>query len=183
MTLTIPDWCRIGATVEYQYRPGEWVEETVHSYGTDGFFHQAYGCPMYYSAYSDFGRTIRLKGQPSPAPEAPKNREEYGKWSKLFRENPTAYHELRIMQIAIWYLQTQIRADSREYAVHDIEVRIRLRIYALSGRYGIGDIAADELARYFFRPVPPFDGEEPGILKDAQRLAKETLKEYGEGEV
>jgi hypothetical protein len=138
---------------------------------------------MYYSAYSEFGRTIRLKGQPDPEPEVPKNREEYGKWSDMFRENPTAYHELRIMQIAIWYLRTKIRADSREYAAHDIEVRIRLRIYALSGRYGIGDIAADELARYFFRPVPPFDGEEPGILEDAQRLAKETLKEYGEGEV
>ena len=183
MTLTIPDWCRIGATVEYQYRPGEWVDEVVHSYGPDGFFHQAYGCPMYYSAYSEFGRTIRLKGQPNPKPEVPKNREEYVKWSSMFRENPTAYRELRTMQIAIWYLLTQIWADSREYAAHDIEVRIRLRIYALSGRYGIGDIAAYELARYFFRPVPPFDGEEPGILEDAQRLAKEVLKEYGEGEV
>ena len=183
MTLTIPDWCRIGATVEYEYRPGEWVRETIHSYGTDGFYHQAFGCPLYYSAYSEFGRTIRLKGQPNPEPEVPKNREEYGKWSDMFRENPTAYHELRIMQIAIWYLRTQIRAESREYAAHDIEVRIRLRIYALSGRCGIGDIAADKLARYFCRPVPPFDGEEPGLLEDAQLLAKEVLKEYGEGEV
>ena len=179
MTLTIPDWCRIGATVEYQYRPGEWVEETVHSYGTDGFFHQAYGCPMYYSAYSEFGSTIRLKDRSGPA----ENREEYGKWSKLFRENPTAYRDLRVMQIAIWYLLTQIWADSREYAAHDIEVRIRRKMYALSGRYGISDAAAEKVAQYFCRPVPPFGGEEPGLPGDAQRLAKEVLKEFGEGEV
>lgn len=183
MTLTIPDWCRIGATVEYQYRPGEWVEEIVHSYGTDGFFHQAYGCPMYYSAYSDFGRTIRLKGQPNPEPEVPKNREEYGQWSDMFRENPTAYHELRIMQIAIWYLLKHARGNYRQHAAHDIELQIRKRMHVLSGRYGIDTAAADEVARYFFRPVPPFDGEEPGTLEDAQRLAKETLKEYAEGEV
>lgn len=179
MTLTIPDWCRIGATVEYQYRPGEWAEEVVHSYGTDGFFHQAYGCPMYYSAYSEFGRTIRLKGQPNPE----KNREEYGKWSKLFRENPTAYRELRVMQIAVWYLLKKARENSRQHAAHDIEVSIRLKMCALSGRYGISAAAAEEVARYFCRPVPPFDGEEPGLLEDAQRLAKETLKEYGEWEV
>ena len=179
MTLTIPDWCRIGATVEHQYRPGEWVEEIVHSYGTDGFFHQAYGCPMYYSAYSEFGRTIRLKDRSGPA----ENREEYGKWSKLFRETPTAYRELRVMQIAIWYLLKKARENSRQHAAHDIEVSIRLKMCAISGRYGISATAAEEVARYFCRPVPPFDGEEPGILEDAQRLAKETLKEYGEGEV
>ena len=179
MTLTIPDWCRIGATVEYQYRPGEWVDEVVHSYGTDGFFHQAYGCPMDYSAYSEFGRTIRLKDRSGPA----KNREEYGKWSKLFRENPTAYRELRVMQIAIWYLLKQARENSRQHAAHDIEVRIRLKMGALSGPDGISAAAAKEVAQYFCRPVPPFDGEEPGLLEDAQLLAKEVLKEYGEGEV
>ena len=179
MTLTIPDWCRIGATVEYQYRPGEWVDEVVHSYGTDGFFHQAYGRPMYYSAYSEFGRTIRLKDRSGPE----KNREEYGKWSDMFRENPTAYHELRIMQIAIWYLLKQARGNYRQRAAHDIELQIQKRMHVLSGRYGIDTDAADEVARYFFRPVPPFDGEGPGLLDDAQRRAKEVLKEYGEGEV
>lgn len=183
MTVTIPDWCCIGATVEYEYRPGEWVRETIHSYGTDGFYHQAYGCPMYYSKYTDLGRTVRLIGQQAPEPEVPKNREEYIKWSKLFRENPTAYRELRIMQIAIWYLLKQARGNYRQHAAHDIELQIRKRMHVLSGRYGIDTAAADEVARYFFRPVPPFDGEKPGTLEDAQRLAKETLKEYGEEEV
>jgi hypothetical protein len=52
-------------------------------------------------------------------------------------------------------------------------------MYALSGRYGISDAAAEKVARYFCRPVPPFDGEEPGLLEDAQRLATERIRRRG----
>ncbi len=183
MTLTIPDWCRIGATVEYEYRPGEWVDEVVHSYGTDGFFHQAYGCPMYYSKYSEFGRTIRLIGQQAPAPDPAKiveKREEYRKWAYMFRKKPEEYYELRVMQGALWFACTQMCSEYRERVVIELKTRIVQKVDSLAGRYEIGNIAAEEIARHFCRPVPFLDGMAPGTIDEARKLMKEVWREIEE---
>ena len=62
MIIEVPDWCVIGKFIEWNcpYRTGyEWVKEEIISYGTDGFYHQAHNCPVYYSKFSDYGHTIR----------------------------------------------------------------------------------------------------------------------------
>lgn len=182
MIVTIPDWCRIGATVEYEYRPGEWVKEIIHSYGTDGFYHQAFGCPLYYSKYSEFGRTVRLIGQQAPAPEPAKiveKREEYGKWAYMFHENPEEYHELRVMQIALWFARTRMCSECRERVVNELKTRIRQKVDSIAGRYGIGN-AAEEIARHFCRPVLTFDGETPETFDEATKRMKEVWREMEE---
>lgn len=63
MTLTIPDWCKIGLQIEWKapfLTGNEWVKETIIGYGYDGFFHQTHNCPLYYSRFTEFGKTIRL---------------------------------------------------------------------------------------------------------------------------
>ena len=183
MTLTIPDWCWIGATVEYQYRPGEWVKEIIHSYGTDGFYHQAFGCPLYYSKYTDLGRTVRLIGQQAPAPEPAKiveKREEYGKWAYMLHENPEEYHELRVMQIALWFARTQMCSECRERVVTELKTRIIQKVNGIGGWYGIGTIAAEEIARHFCRPVPLLDGMAPGTFDEAMKLMKKVWREIEE---
>ena len=62
MILEIPDWCTIGKYIEWNalHITGyDWVREKIISYGTCGFFHQAYGCPIYFSEFSEYGKTIR----------------------------------------------------------------------------------------------------------------------------
>ena len=64
MTINIPDWCIIGKTVEvlmYNKNTGqrEWFKEKIISYGVDGFFHQAYYCPVYYHKFSDYGKLVK----------------------------------------------------------------------------------------------------------------------------
>ena len=62
MIIKIPDWCYIGKTIEWSARHitgNDWVEETIIAYGTDGFFHQAKNCPMYYTKFSEYGKTVR----------------------------------------------------------------------------------------------------------------------------
>lgn len=61
MIIDIPDWCVIGKYIEWRnpYITGyEWVKEKIISYGVDGFFHQEHNCPVYYSKFSDYGKTI-----------------------------------------------------------------------------------------------------------------------------
>lgn len=62
MTIEIPDWCIIGKTIEW-YNPlitgFDWVTEKIVAYGKDGFFHQSYDCPMYYTKFDEYGKTIR----------------------------------------------------------------------------------------------------------------------------
>lgn len=62
MIIEVPDWCVIGKTIEWsnRHRTGcDWVKEKIIAYGVDGFFHQAYDCPTYYTKFSEYGKTIR----------------------------------------------------------------------------------------------------------------------------
>lgn len=63
MIIKVPEWCRIGWTIEWNH-PEEtgmdWVQETIVAYGYDGFFHQAHNCPLYYTEFSEYGKTVRL---------------------------------------------------------------------------------------------------------------------------
>lgn len=62
MTIEIPNWCVIGKQIEWHapYITGnEWVTETIISYGMDGFFHREHNCPIYYSKFSEYGKTVR----------------------------------------------------------------------------------------------------------------------------
>lgn len=62
MTIEIPDWCIIGKIIEWN-RPdltgAEWTDEKIISYGVDGFFHQEHNCPVYYTKFSEYGKTLR----------------------------------------------------------------------------------------------------------------------------
>lgn len=62
MIIEIPDWCVIGKSVEWKaphFTGYEWVRETILSYGMDGFFHQGSDCPVYYTKFSEYGKTVR----------------------------------------------------------------------------------------------------------------------------
>lgn len=61
--LNIPDWCAIGTEIEWnapEITGMEWVKEIVHSYDMQGFFHGAHDCPMYYTKFEEYGKTVRL---------------------------------------------------------------------------------------------------------------------------
>lgn len=61
MTIEVPDWCVIGKSIEW-YAPHitgiEWVIEKIISFGYDGFFHQGCNCPVYYTKFSEYGKTV-----------------------------------------------------------------------------------------------------------------------------
>lgn len=62
MIIEVPDWCIIGKFVEWNepdITGNEWVKEKILSYGRDGFFHQASYCPIYYTKFTEYGKTIR----------------------------------------------------------------------------------------------------------------------------
>ena len=62
MIIEVPDWCIIGKYIEWNapYITGyERAKKKILSYGRDGFFHQGYNCPVYYSKFSEYGKTIR----------------------------------------------------------------------------------------------------------------------------
>lgn len=64
MIIEVPDWCLIGKHIEWQmydpdYGDVRWFKEKILTFGYDGFFHQAYNCPVYYSKFSEYGNTIR----------------------------------------------------------------------------------------------------------------------------
>jgi len=61
--IEVPSWCTIGTWVEWScpsITGCKWVHEKIISYGYDGFYHQYPNCPIYYSKFSDLGKTIRL---------------------------------------------------------------------------------------------------------------------------
>lgn len=64
MTIEIPDWCEIGTYISWNcpYITGQqWVREKIVAFGYDGFFHQAINCPMYFTSFSEFGKTVKLE--------------------------------------------------------------------------------------------------------------------------
>ena len=64
MTIEIPNWCRIGRYIEWnapQITGNPWVREEIIAFGYDGFFHQAHNCPMYFTKFAEYGKTVRLK--------------------------------------------------------------------------------------------------------------------------
>lgn len=64
MIIEVPDWCVIGKYIEWHcpHITGyDWVTERILSYGTDGFRHQGYNCPEYYTKFDEYGKTIREK--------------------------------------------------------------------------------------------------------------------------
>ena len=64
MTIEIPDWCRIGLYIQW-HAPNltgmEWVRERIVAFGYDGFFHQEHNCPMYFTKFSEYGKTVKLE--------------------------------------------------------------------------------------------------------------------------
>ncbi len=63
--IMIPDWAHIGRTVvvkdTHKYRGDDRNElwgERVIAYGNDGVFHQEHDCPVYYTEFSKYGKTI-----------------------------------------------------------------------------------------------------------------------------
>lgn len=64
-TIEVPNWCKIGSYIEW-YNPistglTSWVTEIIIGYGYDGFYHQASNCPLYFTKFSEYGKTVRLK--------------------------------------------------------------------------------------------------------------------------
>lgn len=68
MTIELPDWARIGMTVLIKDTnkvrgddSNAWYTETIVAFGYDGVFHQAHNCPMYFTEFTEYGKTIKLK--------------------------------------------------------------------------------------------------------------------------
>ena len=68
MTIELPDWARIGMTVLIKDTnkvrgddSNAWYTETIIAFGYDGVFHQAHNCPMYFTEFTEYGKTIKLK--------------------------------------------------------------------------------------------------------------------------
>ena len=62
MIIKIPKWCKIGFDIEWKapnITGNKWVRETIIGYGNDGFFHQAQHCPLYFTKFSEYGKTVR----------------------------------------------------------------------------------------------------------------------------
>ena len=67
MTIELPDWARIGNIIEvrdYALKRGDdsnhWYRERIISFGYNGVFHQAAYCPVYFTEFEEYGKTIRL---------------------------------------------------------------------------------------------------------------------------
>ena len=70
MIIELPRWARIGNTVLVKDvdmirgdNPTHWYTEKIISFGYDGVFHQAPACPVYYTKFDEYGKTIKLKGE------------------------------------------------------------------------------------------------------------------------
>ena len=62
MTIEVPDWCQIGTLVlwsDEETTGEEWVVEEITAYGVDGFFHQGFMCPEYYTKFDEWGKTVK----------------------------------------------------------------------------------------------------------------------------
>lgn len=61
--IEVPEWCRIGSYIEWnnpRVTGMDWVRERILSYGYDGFFHQGDNCPVYFTKFSEYGKTVRI---------------------------------------------------------------------------------------------------------------------------
>ena len=70
MTIELPNWARIGAKVLVKDTkmirgdsPNNWYVEKIIAFGYDGVFHQAKDCPIYFTEFKQYGKTIKLKGE------------------------------------------------------------------------------------------------------------------------
>ena len=62
MIIEIPEWCKIGLEIEWNapnVTGNKWVREKIIGYGYDGFFHQAYNCPLHFTKFLEYGKTVR----------------------------------------------------------------------------------------------------------------------------
>lgn len=62
MILEIPDWCVIGKYIKWrapEITGNTQVEEKIISYGINGFFHQAHNCPVYFTEFKEYGKTVK----------------------------------------------------------------------------------------------------------------------------
>lgn len=62
--IKIPDWCEIDSFIEWHcpiITGQDWVRERIVGFGYNGFFHQATNSPVYFSEFSEFGKTVRLE--------------------------------------------------------------------------------------------------------------------------
>ena len=62
MIIEVPDWCVTGKTIEWHapHSTGKlWVRDKIISFGYDGFFHQGHNCPVYYTKFSEYGKTVK----------------------------------------------------------------------------------------------------------------------------
>jgi len=65
MTIELPEWARIDTIVMIKDTecirgddPNHWYQEHIISFGYDGVFHQDYACPVYYTKFDAYGKTI-----------------------------------------------------------------------------------------------------------------------------
>ena len=68
MKIEIPDWARIGLEVKVKDvdcirgdKSNHWYTETIIAFGYNGVFHQAHNCHIYYTPFSEYGKTIKEK--------------------------------------------------------------------------------------------------------------------------
>ena len=62
MIIEVPDWCVLGKTIEWhspEITGNEWVRDKIIAFGYDGFFHQEHSCPIYFTMFDEYGKTIR----------------------------------------------------------------------------------------------------------------------------
>lgn len=62
MVITIPDWCTIGKIIEWHaphLTDNKWVKEEIVGFGYNGFFHKWQNCPVYFTEFSEYGKTVR----------------------------------------------------------------------------------------------------------------------------
>ena len=62
MQINVPDWCQIGKHIAWsneQITGMPWVHEVIYAYGVDGFFHRSHNCPMYFTKFSEYGKTVK----------------------------------------------------------------------------------------------------------------------------
>ena len=66
MIIEIPDWCKIGTLIKWKapHITGcNWVTEKIIAFGYDGFFHQSHNCPMYFTKFNEYGKTVKVIGK------------------------------------------------------------------------------------------------------------------------
>jgi len=68
--IKLPSWARIDAEILIKdvnmirgADPEKWYPERITAFGYDGVFHQAHNCPEYYTKFSEYGKTIKLRDE------------------------------------------------------------------------------------------------------------------------